>query len=81
MGLSLDKPKAIVIIKTERALLLAVSSISQVKMFILTVQLPLSGQYAFMVSARAKMTTNTKTFNRNLPIPASPPFQMDLLGE
>ena len=50
-------------------------------MFILTVQLPLSGQYAFMESARAKMTTNTKSFKRNLPIPASPPFQMDLLGE
>ena len=50
-------------------------------MFILTVRWPPSGQYAFMESARAKMTTNTKSFKRNLPIPASPPFQMDLLGE
>ena len=33
-----------------------------------------SGQQAFMDSARAKMTTRTKNFKRNLSTSASPPF-------
>jgi hypothetical protein len=43
----------------------------------LTVQLPLGGQHAFMESASAKNTTHSRNFKKNLSIPASPPSNVD----
>ena len=63
--------------KTERAPLLAVGFPYQLIIIMLTVQLPLGGQHAFMDSARAKMTTHTKNLQGNLSTPASPPFHLD----
>ena len=63
--------------RTERAPLLAVGFPYQLIIIMLTVQLPLGGQHAFMDSARARMTTHTKNLQGNLSTPASPPFHME----
>ena len=65
------------IIKTERAPLLAVGFPYQLIIIMLTVQLPLGGQHAFMESASAKNTTHSRNFKKNLSIPASPPSNVD----
>ena len=63
--------------KTERAPLLAVGFPYQLIIIMLTVQLPLGGQHAFMESASAKNTTHSRNFKKNLSIPASPPSNVD----
>ena len=65
------------IIKAERAPLLAVGFPYQLIIIMLTVQLPLGGQHAFMESASAKNTTHSRNFKKNLSIPASPPSNVD----
>lgn len=52
-------------------------SVSANNNIMLTVQLPLGGQHAFMESASAKNTTHSRNFKKNLSIPASPPSNVD----
>ena len=58
--------------RTERAPLLAVGFPYQLIIIMLTVQLPLGGQHAFMESASAKNTTHSRNFKKICPFQLHP---------